>query len=268
MRTKATGFAMAVLFASAAAGQEPAERRIERTSYLTHIAAAQDFQELATVVRSIGDIREVRVDIAQKTLALGGTVEQAALAEWLVSELDKPTGAQSSIAPGANPLPHEYRMPGSRDDVVRVFYVRHAGTPENLQELVTAVRSIGDIPRLFVYHAQEAVVLRGTAEQLALAEWLVHELDRPPAAPSPNPRNPHPVPHEYRIPGGDGEMVRAFYLFDAGPQDLGKAAAAVRSATGVRAVFVNTAQRAVVMRGTAGQIAVAERLIQELDHPD
>jgi hypothetical protein len=75
------------------------------------------------------------------------------------------------------PEPHEYKLAG--DDVARVFELRYAQTPQQVQEIVTILRSVGDIRRLFVRNEQRAVALRGTAEQVALAAWLVSELDKP-----------------------------------------------------------------------------------------
>ena len=98
-----------------------------------------------------------------------GTADQIAIAEWLFNDLDK----QSQ-----NPGTHELRLPGGGDDVVRVFYLTHAGTPQRLQEIATEVRSMAEIRRLFIYKAPSAMALRGTAGQIALADRLIQERDR------------------------------------------------------------------------------------------
>ncbi len=86
--------------------------------------------------------------------------------------------------------PHEYKLPGGGDDTVRVFYLKHADTPEQLQEIVTLVRSIADVRRMFTYNALRAFAARGTADQLALVSWLVEQLDQPAKFSAP-PRPPH-----------------------------------------------------------------------------
>jgi len=45
--------------------------------------------------------------------------------------------------------------------------------------MATDVRSIGNIRRLFTYNLSNALIMRGTAAEMALADWLVKELDQP-----------------------------------------------------------------------------------------
>src|ERR1051326_3371583 len=65
------------------------------------------------------------------------------------------------------------------DNVVKVFYLRNVTSVQEFQEIVTAVRSITDIRRMFTYNAQNAIMARGTPDQIALAEKLFHDLDKP-----------------------------------------------------------------------------------------
>ena len=41
------------------------------------------------------------------------------------------------------------------EQVMKVFYLTNVNTPQELQEIVTAVRSVADIQRLFVYNCAE-----------------------------------------------------------------------------------------------------------------
>ena len=65
------------------------------------------------------------------------------------------------------------------DHVLKVFYLQNITTVQELQELATNVRSVTDIRRLFTYNAQNAIVIRATADQVALAEKLIQDLDKP-----------------------------------------------------------------------------------------
>lgn len=65
------------------------------------------------------------------------------------------------------------------EQVMKVFYLHNVTTPQELQEIVTAVRSVADIQRLFVYNAQNAIIARGEADKIALAEKIIHDLDKP-----------------------------------------------------------------------------------------
>jgi general secretion pathway protein D len=65
------------------------------------------------------------------------------------------------------------------DNVIKVFYVKNATTVQQLQEMQVTVRSVTEIRRAFVYAAQNAILMRGTPDQMALAEKLIRDLDKP-----------------------------------------------------------------------------------------
>lgn len=67
------------------------------------------------------------------------------------------------------------------DYVVKVFYIKNATTVQELQEISTTVRSVTEIRRAFTYNSQNAILVRGTADQVALAEKLIQDLDKPKA---------------------------------------------------------------------------------------
>src|ERR1035438_4885431 len=65
------------------------------------------------------------------------------------------------------------------EQVAKVFYLSNVSTPQELQEIVNAVRSVADIQRFFQYNAQNAIIAKGSADQVALAEKILHDLDKP-----------------------------------------------------------------------------------------
>jgi general secretion pathway protein D len=67
------------------------------------------------------------------------------------------------------------------DDVVKVFYVTNATSVQEFQEIATAIRSLTEIRRVYTYNAQKAMLIRGTVDQMALAEKLIRDLDKPKA---------------------------------------------------------------------------------------
>lgn len=260
MCAKIVAFAMAALFASLASGQPSTDQSVDRVLHFTHAETAQSLQEMGTVIRSTAEIRQLSVDSAQRALSLRGSAGQVALADWLFRELDRPANGQ---APTQHSATREYRMPGNDDDVVRVFYPAHAATLQGLQEMATLMRSIGDIRRLFTYSAPRALVVRGTVEELALTEWLFDELDKSANA---QPSALGPAPYKYQASISDEDTVRVFYLPQTTTlQGVQETAIRIRVATRVRRIFTYNPRRAVALRGTAGQIAQAEQMIQELD---
>ncbi|MBI4908879.1 MAG: hypothetical protein HY820_34985 [Acidobacteria bacterium] len=65
------------------------------------------------------------------------------------------------------------------DMVVKTFYLSNVGQVQELQEIATLVRAVTEVRRLFTYNGQYIIVIRGTADQVALAEKLIYDLDRP-----------------------------------------------------------------------------------------
>ena len=65
------------------------------------------------------------------------------------------------------------------EQVAKVFYLSNVSTPQELQEIVNAVRSVADIQRFFPYNSQNAIIAKGSADQVALAEKILHDLDKP-----------------------------------------------------------------------------------------
>lgn len=69
-----------------------------------------------------------------------------------------------------------------QDEVVKVFYIQNATTTAELSEIFNGVRTGAKLSTgIFQIPSQNAIVVRGTADQVALAEKLVHDLDQPKA---------------------------------------------------------------------------------------
>jgi general secretion pathway protein D len=67
------------------------------------------------------------------------------------------------------------------DQVLKVFYLSNVNTPQELQEIVNAVRAVTELTRLMPYNSLHAIIARGEADRVALAEKIVNDLDRPKA---------------------------------------------------------------------------------------
>jgi len=67
------------------------------------------------------------------------------------------------------------------DVVMKVFYLTNATTPQELTEISTMLRAIPEIRRVHQYGAQNVLIVRGTRDQVLLAEKLIHGLDKPKA---------------------------------------------------------------------------------------
>jgi len=65
------------------------------------------------------------------------------------------------------------------DEVVKVFYLKNPTSTQEFSEMVTAVRSVTDVRRMFQFNAENAIVVRDTVDKVRLVEKLLHDLDKP-----------------------------------------------------------------------------------------
>jgi hypothetical protein len=275
VRTKTLGVAIAALVAAVASGQGPAVTQAQnkaayegkaldggadavRVFYLTHGETPQDSQEIVNLIRATADIQRMFPYAARRAIALRGTPDQMALAEWLFSRLDKPVDPQTARAAA-----YEFPEPGGGVDAVRVFYFTHEETAENLQEMINLIRTTADIQRVFSYGPRRAIALRGTPAQIALAEWLFGELDQ-----AVSPQTNRTDAYEHPAPGGRGDAVRLFF-FSHGEtqQDLQEIIKLIRTTADIQRIFSYGPRRAIALRGTPAQVALAEWLFGELGTP-
>lgn len=209
----------------------------------------QEFQELQTAVRTMTDIRQLEAEASRTAITASGTPDQLALAQWLITQLDRP----ASAPPPPDSSASRFNPPDAPGSQVRIFRLQHAGSLRDLQEVMTLIRTMADIRKIFPNNTQHALCMRGTDEEMLLAEWLVQALDQPPATVA----SPQPAGREFALPGG-AEQVRLFFLPRTGNSpELSTAFTAVRSATTARRIFYNTAQHALAVRGTPQELSAA-----------
>jgi hypothetical protein len=249
MRIQAAVFVTTALLASPAFGQ-PAEETLDRVFSFTHTEREQNPWQVATILRTVADIKKLSVDAEKRTISLSGTNDQLALANWLLQTLDRPT---------ADPTRTEYDRAEPGDfRIVRVFYATRELSEANLLQLGTLLRVIPQCGKLFAYSRLRAIVMAGTADQMGLAEWIFNDLDRPTQA---------PAAHERKI-SGSNEVVRLFYLAHAAtPQRVHDIVSQIRNSTDMRFLFDYDEARAIAARGTSAEVAAVERYIHDLDRP-
>ena len=62
--------------------------------------------------------------------------------------------------------------------LIKTFYLSNVSTPQELQDMVNAMRQILEIARIQQLPTQSAIVVRGTPDQIALAGKLIEDLDK------------------------------------------------------------------------------------------
>jgi len=65
------------------------------------------------------------------------------------------------------------------DQVVKVFYLQNPTTAQEIQEILTVLRTVFDVQKVFNYSAQNALVVRCDADTMALVEKEIADLDKP-----------------------------------------------------------------------------------------
>jgi general secretion pathway protein D len=63
-------------------------------------------------------------------------------------------------------------------NVIKTFYLGNVSTPTDLQDIVNAIRTVLEVPRIQQIPSQNAIVIKGTPDQLALAQKMVDDIDK------------------------------------------------------------------------------------------
>lgn len=65
--------------------------------------------------------------------------------------------------------------------VTRIFYLQNLTSAQELNEVMTGMRTVTDVRKVFPIASQSAIVVRGTVDQIGLAEKILMDLDKPKA---------------------------------------------------------------------------------------
>jgi hypothetical protein len=219
---------------------------------LAHTDAAQAYQEMLNATRTIPEITKVFPSTRTWSMAVRGSQDQLNIAEWLLRQFDQPATPLGQPRAEAN-----YSGIDPAGFQTRVLYFAHATSPQSFQEVVNAIRTIPELTKVFPITAQHAVSIRGTADRVALAEWLLALLDKA----GPEPAAVASAIHEVR-PGADDAQV-FFLAGSVTTQGFQDAVHSLRTMLQILRVFPCTASRALSLRGTPDQLAQAQRILRD-----
>lgn len=224
--------------------------------FLTGPQTPSDLQEITNSVRSLADVQRIFPYPALRSIAARGTPDQFALTDWMIGLLDGPAkpGTQGS-RPYVEPA-------NGRNDVAQIYFLANTQTPQGVQEIINSTRSLTDLQRVFPYNQTRALAMRGSADQIAFADWLFERLDRPAAEASADTGT-----HEYPIPATmlpPNTVARVLYVSaSVQPKALQELVNTVRTETNIQRVYPVHQVNAVTMRGTGDQIARAEQIVKQ-----
>jgi uncharacterized MnhB-related membrane protein len=236
----------------------PAHAQQTQTFDFTNKPNQQSLQEIATILRTVGDIRNLSINPAPASLTIQGTPDELAMSGWIVHQLDQPASPPPSTSA-------QFLVAGKSDDVIQVFHLAHIPTaPQAMQEILTVLRTVADIQKIFSYTPLTDLVVRGPAVQIALAQYLIGSFDVAPGSVTTSQEFPYVAPP----PNHGPEVVRVFYLKNSPtPQAVQEILTILRVVAVIEKVFNYTPLTAMAVRGSASDLAAAEFLIQSLDMP-
>jgi hypothetical protein len=236
----------AVMACSVIAHAQVSPKTVTGSYHFTTPQTAQGFEEAATIVRTLTAAPQVSTDTATATLTFSGPAESVDFAAWLLPQIDRATGDDAI---------HEYRLPSG--DVGRVLFIPVPATPQATQELLTILRTVADVQKIFSFTSNHALVLRGPDWQVAFGAWIADQLSQPAQ------KKPDPTPREFTVGGPDfrgmGHGARINFLAGmTSPQPTQELLTVLRTVGDVQKVFNYTAAHALIR---------AEWIIQRLDSP-
>ena len=140
-----------------------------------------------------------------------------------------------------------FGQPSPDQTVDKVFHFANTTLPQGRAEITNAIRTIAAIQKASVDNGASVLAVSGTAGQIAMAEWLFFEMDKPADAPPPK-----VAPVEFRVAGAADDVARVFYLVNSPtPQAAQEIVNTIRSLAEIQRILVYNAPKAVAMRGTA-----------------
>jgi hypothetical protein len=225
-----------------------------KTFYFPNANEPSVLQSYLNSIRSIGDIQNATANPEKKSITVSGNIEQLSIAAWIAQQL--------ADAPAARPSTVRRDYPGSvgKGDEIKIYFLAHTQTPQDLQELVNATRSIADIQRFFPCNSANAILARGTTGQTEITSWMINELDQPVASLKPG-RRDHPFPSDPR-----SNFAQLYFVANTvDPRPMQEVVNATRSVADIQRLFPYNSRKVLMMRGSAEQVLLADWILDQLD---
>jgi hypothetical protein len=217
---------------------------IARVNFVPNLQKPQELQELLTILRTVSDVQKVFIFNSNQGIVLRAPEWQVAFSEWIIDQINQPVALKPDTTPRAFTVGGpDYRGLGHG---ARVNFLASMTAPRQMQELLTVLRTVSDIQKVFSYSSGHVLVLRAGDTDLLRAEWIIQQLDQLGGQPS--------DARTFTAPAGD-DVTRIFYPGKATPQWLQAAVTGIRSDLSIKKIFSTTVPANIVVRGTADQIA-------------
>src|ERR1017187_2937270 len=244
---------LALLACAVLVQAQPSSVTVTGTYHFTSPQTQQSLNEAVTILRSVAAVQQVSVDAATGVFTFSGSAEGANFAAWILPQIDKAAGDNAH---------HEYRLPSG--DIGRVNFVPNVQKAQPMQELLTILRTVGDVQKIFTFTSNQAIILRGPDWEVAFAEWIIDQINQPIA------QKPDTTPREFSVGGPDyrgmGHGARVNLLAGmTSPKQMQELLTVLRTVGDIQKIFSYSNSHALVLRGGDTDLQRAEWIIQQLD---
>lgn len=129
----------------------------------------------------------------------------------------------------------------SGPDTERTFRLIGGESAAAIEEIAYVAGIVTELPKPLVDAEKATITVAGTPDRIALAAWLIGELDQPTRAAN----------LTYLPPGGADSVARMFYLAHVStPQQVQELVNVIRSMTEIRPMSAYNPAKVIVLRGT------------------
>lgn len=217
---------------------------VGRVSFLSNVPTPQTVPQLITIVRTVADVQKIQILASNHAIVLRSPEWQAAFAGWIIDQIDQP------VKQKADPTPREFTVGGpdyrGLGHGARVMFLANITGQKQMQQVLTVLRTVDEVQKVFSYEANHALVFRANDVDLQRAEWLIQQLDATKGHP--------PGTTTFTAPAGD-DITRDFYLANAPDEWVQSAVTSIKSEFKIKRVFFTTAPANIIVRGTTDDIA-------------
>ena len=243
------------------AGAAFAQTEQTRTFTFAHTQEHRFMQEMVNLLRGVAEIQRVAAEPSQRTMTVAGNPDQLALATWLFTELDRQASRPAALQVRDN------MFSDPRASAVKILSPAHIANAQQAQEAINGIRSIAEVQRCVALSGPGAIVIRGNPEQVALAEWIVGELDRSMSGARPTGARQYNYPDSaLQIVERRTTAVRIYYPAAAStPVDIQEMINGIRAIAEAQRVVGFTATGAIIARSSTEQAELMDWLVKELD---
>jgi hypothetical protein len=226
---------------------------VTATYHFTIPLTPQGIKDATTILKTVAPLPEVSFDAGTATFTFTGAADAVNFAEWVLSQLDKPAGDNSS---------HEYRL--ASGDVGRVRFIQPDAKPQQVQEQVTILRTVADVQKIFAFNQNLAMVMRGQEWEILFSDWILDQLNQPAG------QKPDTTPLAFTVGGPDfrglGHQARINTLASVtGPRETQELLTVIRTVADVQKIFSYTSMHTFVVRAGDTDLARTEWIIRQLD---